>query len=155
LKIRIVALGGRMPAWVDAAFADYVKRMPRDYAVGLVEIKPAPRNEGRPVQQMLEVEAARIEQACANHRLIACDERGRAWSTRALADALQQWHDGGDDIAFVIGSADGLAPRIRERADLQLSLSSFTLPHGLVRVMLAEQLYRAVSLVTGHPYHRE
>ena len=74
---------------------------------------------------------------------------------RALADALQRWHDASENAAFVIGSADGLAPRIRERADVQLSLSAFTLPHGLVRVMLAEQLYRAVSLLGGHPYHRE
>jgi 23S rRNA (pseudouridine1915-N3)-methyltransferase len=154
VKLRVVALGHRMPAWVDAGFADYERRMPRDYAVELVELKPASR-EGRPLDQVLEAEAARIDDACAGHRVIACDERGRAWSTRQLADALRAWHDDDERVAFVIGSADGLAARIRDKASLLLSLSAFTLPHALVRVVLAEQLYRAVSLVNGHPYHRE
>ena len=144
-----------MPAWVDAGYAEYARRMPRGYALELVELKPAARTEGRSPAQTLEVEAPRIESACTGYRTVACDERGRAWTTRALADALQRWHDASENAAFVIGSADGLAPRIRERADVQLSLSAFTLPHGLVRVMLAEQLYRAVSLLGGHPYHRE
>jgi 23S rRNA (pseudouridine1915-N3)-methyltransferase len=155
MKIRIVSPGGRMPAWVDAGVAEYVRRMPRDYAVELVELKPASRAEGRPVEQLLEQEAPRIEHACAEHRMIACDERGAAWSTRDLADALLRWHDEGERVAFVIGSADGLSERLRKRASMLLSLSSLTLPHGLVRILLAEQLYRAVSLATGHPYHRE
>jgi 23S rRNA (pseudouridine1915-N3)-methyltransferase len=155
MRIRIVALGGRMPSWVDAAVTDYTRRMPRDYAVEVVELKPAPRSDGRPVDQLLEQEAQRIEQACAGHRTIACDERGRAWSTRELAEALRRWHDDGERVAFVIGSADGLAERIRQGATAVLSLSSFTFPHALARVVLAEQLYRAVSLATGHPYHRE
>jgi 23S rRNA (pseudouridine1915-N3)-methyltransferase len=155
VKIRIAALGGRMPAWVDEGFAEYVKRMPRDYAVELVEVKPASRTEGRSVEQILDQEASRIEQACAGHLMIACDERGRAWSTRDLADALVRWHDEGERIAFVIGSADGLSERVRRSAAILLALSALTLPHGLVRIVLAEQLYRAVSLASGHPYHRE
>ena len=144
-----------MPAWVDDGFADYVKRMPRGYPVELVELKPASRTEGRSVQQLLDQEAIRIEQGCAGHRIIACDERGQAWSTRQLADALARWHDDAERVAFVIGSADGLSERVRGSASMLLALSSLTLPHGLVRVLLAEQLYRAVSLASGHPYHRE
>jgi len=144
-----------MPAWVDDGFADYVKRMPRGYPVELVELKPASRTEGRPVDQLLDQEATRIEQACAGHRMIACDERGRAWTTRDLADAMVRWHDDAERVAFVIGSADGLSERIRTQAGMLLSLSSLTLPHALVRIVLAEQLYRAVSLARGHPYHRE
>lgn len=155
MRIRIVAFGTRMPAWVDAAYTDYVRRLPRDYAVELVELKPAPRASGRSVAQNLESEATRIDSACAGHRTVACDERGRAWSTRDLAATLGRWHDADERVAFVIGSADGLAPRVRDNAGIVLSLSNLTLPHGLVRVILAEQLYRAVSLNAGHPYHRE
>ena len=144
-----------MPAWVDEGFSEYVKRMPRDYAVELVEVKPASRSEGRSVEQILDQEAVRIEQACAGYRMVACDERGRAWTTRELADALVHWHDEGARVAFVIGSADGLSERVRKSADMLLALSALTLPHGLVRILLAEQLYRAVSLARGHPYHRE
>jgi len=144
-----------MPPWVDAAFTEYARRMPRDYAVELFEVKPAARGSGRSVAQNLEAEAARIADACAGYRAIACDERGRAWSTRELAATLSRWHDADERVAFVIGSADGLAPRVRDGASLVLSLSALTLPHALVRVILAEQLYRATSLNTGHPYHRE
>jgi 23S rRNA (pseudouridine1915-N3)-methyltransferase len=155
LKLRIVALGARMPAWVDAAYADYAKRLPRGYAVDLVELKPAPRGRGRAVEQILEVEAQRIDAACDGYRLIACDERGRAWSTRDLARELGRWHDDDEKVSFVIGSADGLAQRIRIRASNLLSLSALTLPHALVRIVLVEQIYRAASLIGGHPYHRE
>ena len=155
MKLRIAALGARMPAWVDAGYADYAKRLPRDYAVDLVALKPAPRGRGRSVEQILEAEAQRIEAACDGYRLIACDERGRAWSTRDLARELQRWHDDDAKVAFVIGSADGLAQRIRIRASSLLSLSAMTLPHALVRIVLVEQIYRAASLIGGHPYHRE
>ena len=155
MRIRIVALGTRMPAWVDAACADYIRRLPRDYAAELVELRPAPRAGGRSVAQNLDAEAMRIAAASAAHRTVACDERGRSWSTRDLAAALARWHDADERVAFIIGSADGLAARVRDEASVVLSLSSLTLPHGLVRVILAEQLYRAVSLNAGHPYHRE
>ena len=144
-----------MPAWVETAYTDYARRLPRDYALELVELKPADRGSGRPVDQLLAAEAERIEAACADHRVVACDERGRAWTTRELAEKLSGWHDHDERVAFVIGSADGLDPRVKKRADVLLSLSALTLPHALVRVVLAEQLYRAVSLVNGHPYHRE
>lgn len=103
---------------------------------------------------MLDAEAARITTACTGHRIVALDERGAAWTTPTLASHLRQWRDAGDDIAFVIGSADGLAPAVKSRAAAVVALSAMTLPHGLVRVLLTEQLYRAYSLSTGHPYHR-
>jgi 23S rRNA (pseudouridine1915-N3)-methyltransferase len=144
-----------MPSWADAAFDDYARRLPRDYAVELVALKPAPRTDGRPVDRWLEAEAVRIEASAAGHRVIACDERGAAWTTRELALHITRWHDKDERVAFVIGSADGLAPRVRESAAHVVSLSALTLPHALVRVLLVEQIYRAASLAAGHPYHRE
>jgi 23S rRNA (pseudouridine1915-N3)-methyltransferase len=155
MKLRLVALGHRMPAWVAEGYADYARRLPRDYALELVELKPGARDAGRSVAQVLEAEAVRIEQACTGSRRVVCDERGQAWTTRQLADALARWREESAGVAFVIGSADGLAPRVRERADTLLALSAFTLPHGLARVLLAEQIYRATCLATGHPYHRD
>jgi len=155
LKLRIVALGQRMPAWVDAGFADYARRLPRDYALDTVELKAEPRDRGKPVEQMLAAEAVRLRAACAGCRVIALDERGAAWTTRELADRLLRWRDEAIDPAFGVGSADGLDAAFKREAHDRLGLSALTLPHGLVRVILAEQLYRAVALATGHPYHRE
>lgn len=155
MKLRIVALGHRMPAWVDAAYDDYARRMPREFALELVELKPAPRSGGRTVPQILDAEAARIRPACSGRRVVALDEHGAAWTTRALAERIGQWHADGTDIAFIIGSADGLDPSIKREAQATIALSAMTLPHGLARVLLAEQLYRAVTVNSGHPYHRD
>jgi 23S rRNA (pseudouridine1915-N3)-methyltransferase len=151
LKLRIVALGQRMPAWVDAGYDEYAKRV----ALTLVELKPELRTQGKTVPQMLAAEAVRIRAACAGARMVVLDERGKAWSTRDLAANLSRWRDDAQDVAFVIGSADGLDAALKREAATMISLSSFTLPHGLVRVIIAEQLYRAVSLEAGHPYHRD
>lgn len=155
MRLRIVALSHRMPAWVNEAVADYTKRLPREFAFELVELKPAPRDRGRTVAQLLTDEAQRIYSSCEGARLIALDERGAAWTTRTLAERLERWRGERANIAFVIGSADGLDPELKRNADTTLAVSAMTLPHGLVRVMLAEQLYRAASLNAGHPYHRE
>ena len=155
MRLRIVALGHRMPAWVNDAVADYTKRLPRELAFELVALRPAPRDRGRTVQQLLADEAQRIRASCEGARLVALDERGAAWTTRMLADHLTRWRDEGADVAFVIGSADGLDADLKRNADEVVALSAMTLPHGLVRVLLAEQLYRAASLNAGHPYHRE
>jgi len=155
MRVRIVALGHRMPAWVSEAVADYAKRLPRELAFDIVELKPAPRDRGRSVAQLLADEARRVLSACTGSRIIALDERGAAWSTQALAAALARWRNESADIAFVIGSADGLDPAVKQKADQLLAVSAMTLPHALVRVMLVEQLYRAASLDAGHPYHRE
>jgi 23S rRNA (pseudouridine1915-N3)-methyltransferase len=143
-----------MPAWVAAGVDDYAKRLPREWAFALVDLKAEPRDRGRTVDQMLTAEASRLTTACAGYRIVALDERGTAWTTRELAARLRRWQDGGDDVAFVIGSADGLAADVKSNAAAVVALSAMTLPHGLVRVLLAEQLYRAHTLVTGHPYHR-
>jgi len=144
-----------MPAWVTDGYADYAKRLPREYALDLVELKPEPRDRGKPVAQILASEAMRIRAACEGFRVIALDERGKSWSTRDLAGRLARWRDDAQDAAFVIGSADGLDAALKSDARDVVALSSLTLPHALVRVLLAEQLYRAVSLLAGHPYHRE
>ena len=144
-----------MPAWVADGYADYAKRLPREYALDLVELKPEPRDRGKPIAQMLASEAVRIRAACADYRMIALDERGKTWSTRDLADRLAQWRDDAQDASFVIGSADGLAEEVKRGAAAVVALSALTLPHGLVRVVVAEQLYRVLSLLGGHPYHRE
>jgi len=155
MRLRIVALGHRMPAWVNEAVADYTKRLPREFAFELVELKPAPRDRGRTVPQLLADEARRIFASCEDARMIALDERGAAWTTRTLAERLDRWRGESTNVAFIIGSADGLDPDFKRKADTVLAVSAMTLPHGLVRVILAEQLYRAASLNAGHPYHRE
>ncbi len=155
MKLRVVALGHRMPDWVGAGWSDYARRLPPDFQLELVELKPEPRDRGRPVAQLLAAEAVRIAAACRGARVVALDERGQAWTTRALAERLARWRDDGETVAFVVGSADGLAATVKDGAAAVVSLSALTLPHGLVRVILAEQLYRATSLLAGHPYHRE
>lgn len=144
-----------MPAWVDAGFAEYAKRLPRDCVLETIELKAEPRDRGRPVHQMLAAEAVRLRVACAPCRVVALDERGAAWTTQELADRLIRWRDEAVEPAFVIGSADGLDAAFKRDAHDRLALSAMTLPHGLVRVILAEQIYRALALASGHPYHRQ
>ena len=154
MKLRIVALGHRMPGWVAAGFDDYARRLPREFALDLVELKPEPRERGRTSAQILAAEALRIAPACGGCQCVALDDHGEAWSTREFASRLGRWRDAGRDIAFVIGSADGLASDVKSQATAVMAVSAMTLPHGLVRVLLAEQIYRAVSILAGHPYHR-
>lgn len=144
-----------MPAWVNAAWDDYARRMPRDLPLELAELRPESRASGKSVAQLLAAEAARITSACRGATTIALDERGAAWTTRALADRLERWRVDARDVAFVVGSADGLAPSVKQSAHAVVSLSPLTLPHALVRVIVAEQLYRAASMLARHPYHRE
>lgn len=152
----VAAVGTRLPDWMNAGFAEYAKRMPRELPLELVEIKPEPRTTGKTVEAMMAAEAKRIEAALPFRcRRIALDERGEALDTHALAQRLGHWQDGGDDIAFLIGGPDGLDPALKQSAHEKLRLSSLTLPHGLARVVLAEALYRAHSLRSGHPYHRD
>lgn len=156
MKLWVVAVSARPPAWVEAGWDDYARRMPREAPLQLVEVKPEPRTTGKSPAAMMAQEAARIRAALpARCHLVALDERGDAPTTRQLADRLAQWQTGGSDVALVIGGPDGLDPTIKAAADETLRLSSLTLPHALVRVILAEALYRAVSLLRGHPYHRE
>ena len=155
MNLRLVALGHRMPDWVAAGWTDYARRLPRGIALELVELKPEPRTRGKPVDQLLDAEAVRIATACRGALVVALDERGRPWTTRVLADHLRRWRDDARSVAFVVGSADGLAATVKQGAAEVVALSALTLPHGLVRVLVAEQIYRAASLLTGHPYHRD
>lgn len=156
MKLLIVAVGHKMPAWVNEGYTEYAKRMPREARIELVEIKPEKRAGGKTREQVHEAERQRIVAALpANCELLALDERGQDWSTLELAEALKGWMQGGRDVAFVIGGADGLHPELKRRAGRLWSLTRLTLPHGLVRVVLAEQLYRAATVIQNHPYHRE
>lgn len=155
MKLQIIAVGDRMPAWVEAACADYLKRMPREARVELIELRPEKRS-ALPAERIKALEAARIlEKLPKGARLVALDEHGVELDSKGLAAKLQGWLGEGRDVALVIGGADGLAPELLARAEMRLALSRLTLPHGLARVLLAEQLYRAISLIQGHPYHRE
>lgn len=156
MKARIIAMGHRMPSWVRDASEEYLKRMPRDMPVELVELKPEPRLSGRSVEQILEMESSRVLALLPErHMLYALDEHGQSWTTADLARALELSANTGMDPCFIIGSADGLSPHIKQKARVQISLSRMTLPHGLARMILAEQLYRAAMILKNHPYHRE
>jgi 23S rRNA (pseudouridine1915-N3)-methyltransferase len=155
MKLRVVGPVQRTPAWVSAGWDEYARRMPRAFALEFVAVRAEPRTTGRTVPQLLASEADRLRAAYRGARVIALDERGETWTTRALAGKLAQWRDEASDVAFLIGSADGLAASVKRDAAAVVALSALTLPHGLVRIIVAEQLYRAVSLIGGHPYHRE
>jgi 23S rRNA (pseudouridine1915-N3)-methyltransferase len=154
MKFIICAVGHKMPDWATAAFREYTKRMPHEASIELVEIKPEKRT-GLKVEQLLDAEADRILAVIpSGRRVVAMDERGRQWSTAKLAESMSDWMKEGGDTVFIIGGADGLAAAIRNSADEVLALSALTLPHALARILLVEQLYRAISLIKGHPYHR-
>ncbi|MDD5402998.1 MAG: 23S rRNA (pseudouridine(1915)-N(3))-methyltransferase RlmH [Sulfuricella sp.] len=156
MKLWILAVGNKMPSWVDGAFGEYAKRMPREARIELLEIKPEKRAAGKTVEQMQEAEMARLLAALpAGAHPVMLDERGSEMTTLELAVGMKSWLQEGRDVAFIIGGADGLHPALRQRAGKLWSLSRLTLPHGLVRVLLAEQLYRAMSVLQNHPYHRE
>jgi 23S rRNA (pseudouridine1915-N3)-methyltransferase len=156
MKFFVAAVGHKMPAWIVDGFNEYAKRMPREAKIELLEIKPEPRSSGKTTAQIMQAEAQRIDAALpAGCLRIALDERGAAWTTRQLADKMKQWMGEGHDVAFVIGGADGLDPSLKQGVQQLLALSALTLPHAMVRVLLAEQLYRAYSLLHNHPYHRE
>ena len=156
MKFIIVAVGHRAPDWVTSGFTEYARRMPPEARVELVEVKAEPRESGKTPAQMMAAEGKRILAAVpSGAALVALDERGRDTDTRALAGLIVGWQRDGADVALTIGGADGLHADVKARATTLLRVSSLTLPHMLVRVVLAEALYRAVSLNRGHPYHRE
>lgn len=144
-----------MPDWVESACSEYLKRMPREASVEIVEIKPDKRASGKNSEIVQEAEAKRILEAAGRDYLVVLDERGQEVTTTQLAERMQGWLGNGRDVALVIGGADGLHPTLKQKADWLWSLSKLTLPHGMVRVVLVEQLYRAWSVINHHPYHRE
>jgi 23S rRNA (pseudouridine1915-N3)-methyltransferase len=155
VRIHLLAVGTRMPAWVVDAYREYAKRLPRECALRLVEIPLSKRRKSLSSSQAAEEEGqhllASLPKDCT---VIALDVRGNSWSTEELAVRLQDWLGSGRDVALLIGGPDGLSADCLKRADLKWSLSALTYPHSLVRVVLAEQLYRAWTINTGHPYHR-
>ncbi len=156
MRLLIVSVGHKMPDWIAAGFNEYTKRMPREAKIELLEIKPEPRTTGKTTMQIMEAEAQRILAALPqNCWRIALDERGAQPTTKQLAALMQDWMREGRDVAFIIGGADGLHESVKQSAQRLMALSALTLPHAFVRVLLAEQLYRAHSLLHNHPYHRE
>jgi 23S rRNA (pseudouridine1915-N3)-methyltransferase len=154
MKITVVAVGQRQPRWADEAVTDFRTRFPSDFAVTIKEVKPDVRS-GQPVERALATEAERLRAAVpAGSLIVALDERGKDWTTKQFAEALRDWRDASEAVAFAIGGPDGLDEGFKREARLLLRLSSMTLPHALARVLLFEQLYRAWSILAGHPYHR-
>lgn len=156
MKLKLIALGHNQPGWVDDAVADYGKRFPPEWPFELLELKPEKRASNRSTEVVLATEAERIRTQIPRQALtIALDERGEQLTTRALAERLQVWAREAPSAVFVIGSADGLDAELKAAAHCRLGLSKLTLPHGLARIFVVEQLYRAISLLSGHPYHRD
>ena len=158
MKFLVIAVGHKMPHWINTGFNEYAQRMPRAFPIELKEIKPAARSGSgeKSIRQWLDAEAERIRAALpARCFKVVLDECGKPCATADLAHRIERWKQGGRNVAFVIGGADGTARELQQQADLLLSLSPLTLPHGLCRIILAEQIYRAVSLLAGHPYHRQ
>ena len=155
MRLLVVAVGQRVPDWAQAAWDDYAKRFPPEMRLELKAVKTEPR-ASRTVPTLLAAERERIEAAIPKGaRVVALDERGTSLTTVALAARLKDWQLENDVVALVIGGPDGLDPAFRQAAHERIRLSDLTLPHAMVRVLLAEQLYRAWSIHTGHPYHRE
>jgi 23S rRNA (pseudouridine1915-N3)-methyltransferase len=156
MKLTLLTVSHKQPDWVNHGWHEYQRRLPREWSLQLVEIKPDKRLGGKTAEQGMQTERDRLQAALpADAYLIALDERGSQWTTRQLADHMRQWQTRHREVVFIIGGADGLHPDIKQRAHQLLQLSALTLPHGLVRILLAEQLYRGVTLLNNHPYHRE
>jgi 23S rRNA (pseudouridine1915-N3)-methyltransferase len=155
MRLVVLTVSSRQPQWVNDGWLEYAKRVRAPLKLELVELPLARRAASVPVDKAIEQEGERhLAAVPRDARLIALDERGEAWSTAELAERLRRWRETGAPVAFLIGGPDGLSARCVERADATWSLSRLTLPHGLVRVVVAEALYRAATVLEGHPYHR-
>ena len=154
MKLRVVSIGTKAPAWVDAGFVEYAKRLPRQMPLELVQIPPAKHHLDK-TKFLLEEGDKMLHQLDNTDWVIALDERGKAVASRDLAGRFEVWRNLGANIVFLVGGSDGLSPGVLQRANERMSLSNLTFPHYLVRVILAETLYRAWSIYSGHPYHRE
>ena len=155
MRLSIIAVGGKMPAWVEQGVQDYGVRMPRELKLQWREIPLAKRGKDNNAQALCRREGEQILKAIpAGDQVIALDVKGSSWSTEQLAQKLGDWQMSGDNFSLLIGGPDGLSPQCLQRAGQTWSLSKLTLPHPLVRVLLAEQLYRAWTITVKHPYHR-
>ena len=156
MKIQLIAVGTRMPDWVTTGFEEYQRRFPRDLPLELVEIPAGKRGKNADIARILQKEGELTLAACAKGaRIVTLDIPGKPWTTPQLAQQLEAWKQDGRDVALLIGGPEGLAPECKALAEQRWSLSPLTMPHPLVRIVVAESLYRAWSLTTNHPYHRE
>lgn len=151
MRAYLIAVGERMPVWVQSGYAEYAKRLSRELPLELIEVAAKSRDPARATSEEGTALLAAIPKGA---HVVALDGRGKAWSSEELAQQLARWRMQGKDLAFLIGGADGFASTVLDRADQRWSLGSLTLPHPLVRIVVAEQLYRAASLLSNHPYHR-
>ncbi len=155
MPIKLLAIGTKMPAWVNTAYQDYAKRMPPEHRLELTEIPSLKRNKNSDLNKIMELESEQLlTQAEGSDHLIALDRLGRAVSTLELAEALAKWRQIGQNVSILIGGPEGISQDVLKKAHERWSLSCLTLPHALVRVLIAEQLYRASSILNHHPYHR-
>jgi 23S rRNA (pseudouridine1915-N3)-methyltransferase len=154
MRVSLIAVGQRMPTWVQTGFGEYAQRLKPRLPLNLIEV-PAVRRGGDVARAMEEEGRRLLATVKANHHVVALDERGKTRTSVELSQWLGKRLQAGNDLSFLVGGADGFAPPVLQRADERWSLSGLTLPHALVRVVFAEQIYRAVTLLSGHPYHRE
>ena len=155
MRVKLIAVGERMPDWVRTASQDYAQRLPREWRFELMEVPVATRGKNPDLVRLKQTEGQKMLKAVpGDARVVALDERGESLSTVEWANALKHWQQNGDAVCLLIGGPDGLAPECLTRAQQRWSLSKLTLPHALARVLVQEQLYRAWSLLTNHPYHR-
>ena len=156
MHLRLIAVGDRQPAWVDDGVATYTERYPRAWKFRIDALATTRRKKNDTGDKPKQDECMRIlSMLSSTERVVLLDERGASWSSKQLAEKLADWQADARDVCFVIGGPDGVSDTFRERADSVWSLSKLTLPHGMARVLFSEQLYRAWTLQTGHPYHRE
>jgi 23S rRNA (pseudouridine1915-N3)-methyltransferase len=156
MKLTLYAVGSKMPAWVSQGFAEYSRRFPRDLSFHLVEIPAGKRGKNADINRILAKEGELLLAAIPKgSRIVTLEVEGQAWTTQKLATQLQHWQLDGRDVALLVGGPEGLAPSCIQAAEQKWSLSTLTLPHPMVRVLIAESLYRAWSVNTNHPYHRE
>lgn len=156
MQIQLVAVGKKMPSWVEAGYYEYAKRFPKEMSLDLVEIAAGKRNKNSNIERLTHKEGEQMLAAIPkSHHVVALDVKGQSWSTAQLSQQLAQWRQLGQDVSLLIGGPEGLSPDCLSRANQSWSLSKLTLPHPLVRVVVAETLYRAWSLLNNHPYHRE
>ncbi|MFP8965698.1 23S rRNA (pseudouridine(1915)-N(3))-methyltransferase RlmH [Pokkaliibacter sp. CJK22405] len=155
MKVRLLAVGSRMPSWVETGYQEYAKRLPSDMTLELVELPMGHRGKNADLARAIRSEGdAMLAAIPQGDRVIALDVLGKSWSTEQLASTLGDWRMEGGNVSLLVGGPDGLDPRCLQRADAKWSLSALTLPHPLVRIVLAEQLYRAWTILQGHPYHK-
>lgn len=154
MRIRLIAIGTRMPDWITEGYDDYAARLPRELKLELVELAVEHRGKNADIPRLRDAEGERLLKAAGDARIIAFDEHGTQPDTVAWSKSLKAWMQDGREVALLIGGPDGHAPAVLARADAKWSLSKLTFPHAMVRVIVAEQLYRAWSLLNNHPYHR-